>query len=252
MCTLTWLRGDDTFTFFFNRDEKRDRLPALPPREITRDGVRMLAPIDGNAGGSWLAVNAHGLSVALLNFYDAEAYAVPVPASGSWKSRGHLVLDIATCQSPDAASAYLRHIDAQNFRPFHLMMADERGEGLLWTWSGQALTSRSLADIDLPVTTSSFRTAEVLASRRETLCALARRDELNEASLWNYHQSRHPRGGAHSVTMTRDDAKTWSISRVEVGRDAILYDYQERGEGEGDRDYLPAMTVRMMRHERAG
>ena len=88
MCTLTWLRSGEGYELFFNRDEARTRLPALPPRVQRRDGVEFLSPLDADAGGTWLGVNAYGLTVGLLNGRaDAPAPAAP-------RSRGLLVLDL--------------------------------------------------------------------------------------------------------------------------------------------------------------
>lgn len=248
MCTLTWLRGNGTFTLFFNRDEKRDRLPALPPRELVRNGMRLLAAIDGNAGGTWLAVNECGVSVALLNYYDAEISTIATPSS--WRSRGHLVLDMSASENLHEANDRMARLDGSAYRPFHLMAADARGQGTIWTWSGNELTARDLDDIDLPVTTSSYRADEVLTARRETLCALAASEGLNETSLWTYHQSHHPRGGAYAVAMTREDAKTWSISRIQVAHDVVTYDYRERGEEEGAREFSAPVVAHLKRKGR--
>ncbi len=56
MCTLTWRReGKETFEVFFNRDEKKTRSMAEPPREFTNpDGLRFLSPVDPDAGGTWM------------------------------------------------------------------------------------------------------------------------------------------------------------------------------------------------------
>jgi len=52
MCTATWLRGITGYEVFFNRDELATRKPARPPARRDRGGVRILAPLDGDAGGT--------------------------------------------------------------------------------------------------------------------------------------------------------------------------------------------------------
>ncbi len=69
MCTVSWRAARDGYDLFFNRDELHTRAPELPPALSERDGVRFLAPRDGDHGGTWLAVNEHGLTVCLLNDY---------------------------------------------------------------------------------------------------------------------------------------------------------------------------------------
>jgi hypothetical protein len=164
-------------------------------------------------------------------------------------SRGHLVLDVATSTSLAAACDHLMSMHPRRYRCFHLLVADERGEGWLWSWNGQSFTRRGLDEVELPVTTSSYCTEEVLAARQESLRSLTERNGMNEESLRAFHRSRHSRGGAYSVTMTRDDAMTWSLSRVQVGPERITFDYAEREKKGEDPDYLPGVTVSMAREE---
>ena len=90
MCTASWLDRPEGFELFFNRDERRTRARSLPPRVVTApDGTRYLAPIDAESGGTWIAVNEHGLAVCLLNRYP-EVLAPATP-----RSRGHLVTHLA-------------------------------------------------------------------------------------------------------------------------------------------------------------
>ena len=67
MCTVSWLRQSNGYQLFCNRDEKRTRRPSSGPQLLVRDGVRFLAPIDADFGGTWIAVNEFGLSLVLVN-----------------------------------------------------------------------------------------------------------------------------------------------------------------------------------------
>ena len=69
MCTLTYLLNDFGDELFFNRDEQRSRLPTIPPKfNQTRNAIY---PVDPQGEGTWLAVNQQGLTLALLNYYQA-------------------------------------------------------------------------------------------------------------------------------------------------------------------------------------
>ena len=89
MCTVTWIRPLEAegYDLLFNRDESLTRGPELGPEPSRQGGTTFLAPRDSDQGGTWLAVNDHGLTVCLLNGY--------VPSRGqappSWRSRGLLV-----------------------------------------------------------------------------------------------------------------------------------------------------------------
>ena len=73
MCTATWMATEGRFRLYFNRDELRSRGPARPPERLEREGTAILAPIDGDRGGSWIAANEHGLVACLLNGYVEES-----------------------------------------------------------------------------------------------------------------------------------------------------------------------------------
>ena len=52
MCTLTWWRESaGSYEVYFNRDERKTRAMAEPPRLREREGVSFLAPIDPDGGG---------------------------------------------------------------------------------------------------------------------------------------------------------------------------------------------------------
>ena len=67
MCTVSWTREPDGYHLLANRDEKRTRAIAQPPRVRRHFGVRYLAPTDTDHGGTWIAVNEYGIAACLLN-----------------------------------------------------------------------------------------------------------------------------------------------------------------------------------------
>lgn len=226
MCTVTWLRPrPGEYAVLFNRDEKRTRLPARPPREDVRGGMRYVAPADGDAGGAWLAVNQRGLTVGILNHYEAEQ---------GWRSfqprsRGQLVLSLVECPDAGEVGRRLAHLNAADYHAFILVAFDDQGLSRCHTWDGRHLMARDLTDGDLPLTTSSFDTSSVLAHRR---LAFRRAREtqhgLSLDSLRRFHDSRDARGGAYSVAMSRDDAQTVSFSRVSVTAATVEFYYEPR------------------------
>src|SRR5262245_52586670 len=121
MCTATWIRTEDGYEVLFNRDELRTRKPASPPETIARNGVRILAPIDGDAGGTWLGANEHGVTIGVAN-------GAATTTGGTFRSRGLLVLDLLAGR--DLADVE-RLVGAQSgtpYRPFALFAIDGAGE----------------------------------------------------------------------------------------------------------------------------
>ncbi|HEX6101787.1 MAG TPA: NRDE family protein, partial [Alphaproteobacteria bacterium] len=102
-----------------NRDEMRDR-PWRAPGRHWADRPEVVAGIDLLAGGSWLGINAQGVVAAALNRINTLG-----PAPG-YRSRGELVLE--ALDHPDAAAAALAlaDLDPAAYRPFNMVVADNR------------------------------------------------------------------------------------------------------------------------------
>ncbi|HEY0946606.1 MAG TPA: NRDE family protein [Opitutaceae bacterium] len=224
MCTLTWWPASTGYDLFFNRDELDTRAPEAPPREERAGGVRFLAPRDGEHGGTWLTVNEHGLTIALLNDYAAR-WRAPEPHA----SRGALVLAAATADSLEAVGDLVAAGDLAHTGAFHLFAIDATASPLLAHWNGVRLHVVRGAAVPGFLSSSSFRTAEVIAYRQArygSLAQAAARPPLTEVLA--FHRRHDPSAGAYSVCMRRPDAATRSISHVQLREDHIELTYQPR------------------------
>lgn len=228
MCTVTWLRNTSGYQVFFNRDEQKAREPATRPSVRRLNNVRYLAPQDGRSGGSWLAVNEHGLTVGLLNYYEAGA---PPRLAGAI-SRGQLVISLMDAASQDEVAKRLHLHALTSYGPFFLLVWAP-GRPVHWhRWDGVRRVASILRDDELPVTTSSFDSEAVVGARRRRFEELvSRHGPPTEAALAAYHRSTDPRGGPYSVFMTRPDAETVSYSQVGVTAGDLAYFYAARSPG---------------------
>ena len=52
MCTVSWLHTPNGYQLLCNRDERHTRKPGLGPMIRNPAGVRVIAPVDGDLGGS--------------------------------------------------------------------------------------------------------------------------------------------------------------------------------------------------------
>jgi len=215
VCTMSWLRDGTAYELFFNRDEKRARLAAEPP-EVRRVGTTsVLAPRDGQAGGSWLAANGHGLTLALLNGYLGPD-AASTPASGPWTSRGQLVMELSECSGIVELTERIRARDLANFRSFHLAAIDPHN-AVLASWRDGALECVPQDGFSSPLISSSFEFAAVADSRREVYREYVGAGANNRTeTMLAYHRSHRPERSAFSTCMHRDDARTVSFSWVRV------------------------------------
>ena len=119
MCTLLiWKRQHPRFGIVAaaNRDEFLDR-PATPPLVLSAE-PRVVGGRDALGGGTWFAVSALGLLVALTN---RRGYVEPDPER---RSRGLLVADVVRSRSLAAALDVLSTIAPQTYNPFVLIVAD--------------------------------------------------------------------------------------------------------------------------------
>src|SRR5689334_22002529 len=119
MCTVSWLKVSGGYELFCNRDERRTRKPAAPPVIREARGVRFIAPIDGDHGGSWIGVNEAGVSLCLLNRYeDASSSPDGVKSEDDYRSRGLLLTSLLDSLTVAHAHARLSVADLSSFRPF--------------------------------------------------------------------------------------------------------------------------------------
>jgi len=218
VCTLSWTPLPGGYALAMNRDERRTRAPGTPPAARTLRGTRILCPADGEAGGTWIAVNQHGLSVALLNRYDDTPHD---PAAGS-VSRGLLVLELASASQLAALEAALRGQPLRHYRPFTLACASPAAAPRLFEWDGQALLGCDSGGPGL-LRASSGADQEGAERERGNLfrAAANRPGGLTPALLEALHRSHLPVRGALSVCMHRDDAVTVSSSLVTVTAAAV-------------------------------
>ncbi|MGE5506311.1 MAG: NRDE family protein [Actinomycetota bacterium] len=141
MCTLILLRRSDApwpLVLAANRDEMAGRAWA-PPGRHWPDRPEVVAGLDELAGGSWLGVNDHGVVAAILNRVGTLG-----PEAGK-RSRGELVLEaLDHADAADAVDA-LVHLEARSYRPFNMVVADNRDAFWLRA-DGRRVTAHPVGD----------------------------------------------------------------------------------------------------------
>lgn len=210
MCTLTWEVGSEGLEVYFNRDEKKDRPVAHPPKEALLNGVRFLSPLDPRGGGTWMLVNEYGVVICLLNRWHEEA-AGPVG-----RSRGRLVKQLADVKEVSEVGGRLGELE--EYAPFTLVALSREGEAG-WAWDGEDLRKEVLRGF---LTSSSFSYPEVKAARERAFEGMVSRGK--------FHASEGEELSAYSVRMHREDAQTWSRSYLKVD-EAVRWEYFEEGLG---------------------
>ena len=218
---MTWFTKEDGYELFFNRDEQLSRRRAELPSIKTAADVNYIAPTDSDAGGTWIAVNQYGVTVCLLNHYQFEQ----IETYKKWTSRGEIVRSFATTSSLDLAESQFESLDLNDYRAFRMFIIDQKGNNRLFVWDGHS--SRIECNVTTPKSSSSVDSKEVKRKRKELFKNLNLIDSKDASKYIDYHASHLPSRSKDSVCMHRDDAKTVSLSHVNVTGQGILFAYAD-------------------------
>jgi hypothetical protein len=224
MCTLSWLPGADGFTFWHNRDERITRLPAAPPEVVQRGRLAALTPRDTEAGGTWVGVNELGLALGLANLYPPEGIEAAGPPQSGAVSRGRIVDELLAEGGSAEVARRIGAMDLGVFAPFTLAVVEPETLPELHRWDGHRLESRSVEGAGLLLTSSGAgRRVEEL---RRTEYERHAPGPLPAAELIEaLHRSHLPSLGPDSFCMEREEARTVSLTRVEVRAASIRMIY---------------------------
>ena len=217
MCTASWLIRPEGFELFFNRDESRRRAVARPPERLELEGVCVLAPVDADAGGTWIGVNEFGLALGLLNApSEREPDARTAPAGA--RSRGLLVRELLAARDARAALARLARATLAQYRGFTLALFEPGREPFVRAWDGRELAAR---EARVPLSSSSLDRERAQAERDGTLTRLLGGRAPRRELLERFQASHEPERGPWSPCMHRADAATVSASQVRVDARAV-------------------------------
>ena len=137
MCTLTYLPKKTGFILTSSRDEKRARAKALAPAVFEKEGVEIMAPVDGAAKGTWIGINQLGRTACLLN----GAFEAHISTGNYARSRGLITLEALT--APDL-EFFLENTSLEGVEPFTLVIIDENDGLSELRWDGSLQFYRKL------------------------------------------------------------------------------------------------------------
>ncbi len=208
MCTATWTLDDQGLRHvFFSRDERRDRSIGLPPRNLDIGGIRVLAPLDPDGGGTWIFGNQFGLGACLLNDWQGGK-----GAGAGQRSRGRLLLDLAGARDPHQAHDLLvRSVETARHAPFHVLVFGVDDSVSRYHWNGTALRAGPTPDPAI-LTSSSMSPGQARRHRTRLLRDLGG-DPVRQPveDLLDFHLDADGPARPHSVRMSRPEALTVSL-----------------------------------------
>lgn len=214
MCTVSILSAAEPgggYDLWFNRDEQRTRAPeSAPVAAVTACGMEYVAPRDGARGGTWLVLNRAGLTVVVLNDYEAGGAAACGMSRGSVPLAGVGATNVE--EALGAVRVWVDKAGAANFGPFLVVAVDAKGRSGGLRWGGAGWSAWAGADF---ATSSSFAPGRTRVAREAAYAEVARAG-LTRRSLEEWHWRHEAGRAAESVRMSRADACTRSVCRVEV------------------------------------
>lgn len=224
MCTLTYLPlSDNTYLLTSNRDESPLRKKAKAP-EITKiNGAKVLYPMDGRAGGTWIAASEANRIACLLN----GAFERHWPNPPYRLSRGLMVLDSFRYHKVDE---FISHYDFKGMEPFTFVAFEHLHQTVIneLRWDGQqSYVKRYDATKPQIWSSASLYTPEVVKRREQWF-----QKWLKEHTEYDVNEIRqfHMFGGEgdiyNDIRMNRLElVKTISITsvKVETGKIEMWY-----------------------------
>lgn len=198
-----------------NRDEKLTRVPGLPPRPHKLNGRPALFPAEPS-GGTWIGVNAAGVTFALVNWY-----AVASRGAEGNISRGAVVREMLPWRTSAEAGRRFPAMPLEAINPFRLIGVFPRERTVFeWRWDLSQLRREEQGWQSNIWISSGFDEPGAQVSRRAAFEAAARGTGLEHLDdLRKLHCSHQSGPGPYSVCMHRPDAATVSYTEVVVNPD---------------------------------
>jgi hypothetical protein len=221
-----------------NRDESRSRPPAVPPELRHFAARRALLPIDPVGGGTWIATSDAPLALTLMNVYPRAldiAELVARARSRRPTSRGTIIPQALAASTLGEALARVQSLDLGQFEPFRLVVADlEHVAEAVWA-EGRFEVTEAVSLRGPRLFTSSGLGDEVVAGpRRKLFEELFLPDAAWPAVQDVFHRHEWPGREFASVWMTRPEARTVSLTAVEMHPGATRMAYYARRDDQSD------------------
>jgi hypothetical protein len=195
-----------------NRDEKLTRPTGLPPKKKKVNGRTVLCPSEPG-GGTWIAVNDHGATLALINWY-----CITARVGGKTVSRGEVINSMSAALSPDAADAAVHGLPLNRINPFRLIgIYPATCEIVEWRWNLKRLVRQIHSWESHQWISSGFDEPTAQRVRSKTFQRAARQHSFGSLDwLRRLHRSHSPQASPFSTCMHRAEAATVSYTEVTV------------------------------------
>lgn len=221
MCTFSFVPTKDGYYAAMNRDERLTRRKASVPSTFQSGDLLAIYPFE-EGGGTWIACNQHGVTLALLNWNLAASDTLT-----KQRSRGTLIPQLIGKSALDEITRDLAQQTLDGLLPFRIVGVFQNHQQIReWRWNGISLALLSFPW--KPQHWFSSGTSDEMAERiRGEACQVAWQ-EPNAGSLsWlrTLHSSHGLAAGPFSVCAHRLDAGTVSYSEIAFDANIVTFGY---------------------------
>ena len=221
MCTVTFIPlGRDEFVLTSNRDVSSRRAPGSEPAIHVENGVRLLYPKDGKAGGTWIGSSRDNRLICLLN----GGFVNHRRKQEYRKSRGLIVTELLAAEDLDER---LGSIDLDSIEPFTLVLVQWEDEMRLseFVWDGNSKHLRELSIEPRIWSSSTLFDEDMRNTRKIWFESWKSEDELSPAGILDFHKTAGEGNDQVGVVLRRDQVGTVSITQF-VKRKKVSVTYQ--------------------------
>lgn len=214
MCTVTIHRISAFMLVTMNRDEARIRVQEKPPQLVQNaHGPHYMAPIDGQAGGTWFGVNDQAVHACLLNRYLPDD-SHKIYSNPNRPSRGRIIVELLAQGNEDNALEWLDEVFHPEPYPSFCLLVMGPENTYSFGWDGHNLEKRNHSGEWLMFSSSSWRTEEVLAFRQNEFDAWVRRNAPFDGLIPSIHLWQPADRMEWAPLMDRDFSATRSITQT--------------------------------------
>ena len=216
MCTVTIIpKGKSDFILTSNRDEAPNRT-SLAPEVYSVNNTKMMFPKDELAGGTWIGVSEKNRLICLLN----GAFVCHEKKADYRMSRGVVVNDLL---ASDDVTDLINNFNLDNVEPFTLVIADWNTHLKFFEliWDG---TQKHFLELPLEPkiwSSSTLYNEEMKKERLQWFENFKARNDLEAATVLNFHKTAGHDNQDYGVIMDRYYVKTTSITQVEKIDDLV-------------------------------
>jgi hypothetical protein len=217
-----------------NRDESHSRPAAAAPRWRGIEGAdgRAIWPMDMEGGGTWIAASEAGLALALLNLNPAPP--LRARAGSRLRSRGLIIPELIGADSAARTMARLGRLTLRHFAPFRLIAVETfapQGPAILEaSWDRTRLEVRRHArEAGAWCFVSSGLGDHLVQPRLGLFDELVLHPGPTPERQDDFHRHTWPDRPEISVLMARAEARTVSITTLEIGGGGELGGWSDGG-----------------------